>query len=226
MSQPIVTAEEARVLGCLIEKQLTTPEYYPLTLLSLVAACNQKNNRQPVAGFDEKTVVRALDALRELKLAAQVSESGARVPKYRHTAAETLALDERGLAVLCELLVRGPQTVGELRNRAERMHPFADLAEVQTLLEELANRPEGGALTAKLPRQPGMKESRYAHLLCGPLPEAAAGAGPAGAPPEPARLAVQTENERLARLEQELAAQRTEIEALKEQLAQFRRQFE
>lgn len=224
MTDFTLSPEEARVLGCLIEKQITTPEYYPLTLHALVAACNQKNNRDPVTAFDDRTVVRALDALRERKLAAMVSEAGARVPKYRHAAAEGLALDPPDLALACELLLRGPQTPGELRNRAGRMHSFASLAEVQERLEALASRADGPHVV-KLPRQPGTKESRYMHLYGGPPPVAAPDGTP-DAPPEPARLEISSENERLALLEADVAALRSEVSQLGEELRQFRRQFE
>lgn len=222
MNDIILTAEEARVLGCLIEKQITTPEYYPLTLGSLVAACNQKSNRHPVMSYLETSVVRALDALRDKKLASMVSEFGARVPKYRNNAQEILGLDEKDLAVLCELLVRGPQTVGELRTRGERMFAFADLAQVQTVLDDLASRPQ--PLVVKLPRAPGMKESRYLHLLSGPPPEQPE--GEAFAPVEPARLAVQADNERIAKLEQDVASLRQELAETRQQFADFKKSFE
>jgi hypothetical protein len=223
MSNVILTVGEARVLGCLIEKHLTTPEYYPLTLNALVAACNQRNNRDPVAAFDEAAVVIAVDGLRDKRFAAMVSEAGARVPKYRHTAAEALALDAPALALLAELLLRGPQTVAELRSRAARMHPFADAAAVQVLLDGLATRPDAPLVT-KLPRQPGTKESRHAHLLCGP--PAAATADLSAAPAEPARLEVQAGNERVDALERDVAALRTEMESLKARFEEFRRQFQ
>ncbi len=224
MSNVILTDGEARVLGCLVEKRMTTPEYYPMTLNALVAACNQKNNRDPVLAFDEKAVVVAVDGLRDKHIASMVSEAGARVPKYRHTAAEALGLDEPQLALVAELLLRGPQTVAELRARAARMHPFADAAAVQTALDTLAARTEF-PLVVKLPRQPGTKESRHAHLLSGP-PAAASAADTASAPAEPARVEVRAENERITRLEQESAALRTEVDALKAQFEEFRRQFQ
>ena len=223
MTEIILTAEEARVLGCLIEKQITTPEYYPLTLNAVVAACNQKNNRNPLVSFMETTVVRALDSLRDKKLASMVSEAGARVPKYKHTAAEMIGLDEKDIAILCELLVRGPQTVGELRTRCERMTPFADLAQAQTVLDGLATRPNG-ALIAKLPRQPGTKEGRYMHLLSGPPP--AVPEGETAMPVEPARVALQADNERIAKLEQEAGALRQEIAELRQQFSDFKKAFE
>ena len=223
MFETPLTAEEVRVLGCLIEKQITTPEYYPLTLNALVAACNQRNNRNPLVSWDERTVVRGLDHLRERKLASMVTEAGARVPKYRHNAAEVIGLDEKDTAILCELLLRGPQTVGELKNRAERMFAFADLAMVQQVLDGLAARPQG-ALVVKLPRQPGTKENRYAHLLAG-APAAVDESAPA-VPDEPARQAVQAEEARIAKLEQETVALRADLDALRQQFDAFRKAFE
>lgn len=220
MPEFLLTAQEARVLGVLVEKQITTPEYYPLSLHALTAACNQKNNRDPVTGYDEQTVVRALDELREKHLASLISEAGARVPKYKHAFPEILGLDERDVAVLCELMLRGPQTPGELRSRAERLARLAEPGVVEATLEALINDKK---LVARLPRQPGRKECRYQHTLCG-TPVIAA--EELAVPAEPARLAVAAENERLARLEAETAALRAELENLRAQLAEFRRQFE
>lgn len=211
---------ETRVLGCLIEKELTTPEYYPLSLNSLTNACNQKSNRDPVMALEEAEVVRALDALR-FKQFAVVSADGGRVPKYRHLLAERLRLVPSELAVVCELLVRGPQTVGELRTRAERMHPFPELAAVESVLNELMEREE--PLIAKLPRQPGRKEGRYAQLFGG-MPDVTAEGEEA--PPEPARLKVMAENERLAALEEEVTALREEVATLRQLVEEFKAQFE
>lgn len=216
-----LTRVEERVLGCLIEKGVTTPEYYPLTLNSLTTACNQKSNRHPVVDFDEKTVVRALDSLRDRELTRVVSGADMRVPRYYHRFAEVMELEEKEVAVLCELMLRGPQTVGELRGRAGRMVSFAELAEVSAVLEKLVT----GELVTCLPRQPGRKESRYAHLLAG-QPEAAEADAEGEAPPEPATLEVRAENERLATLEQEVAGLREEVTSLRQQLDEFRRQFE
>lgn len=220
MPEVQLTAEEARVLGVLVEKQITTPEYYPLSLHALTAACNQKNNRDPVTGYDERTVVRALDELREKRLASLISEAGARVPKYRHAFPETFGLDALDTALLCELLLRGPQTPGELRTRASRMVEIADPALVEAALEALITVKH---LVVKLPRQPGRKECRYQHTLCGmPSLDAAEPSVPA----EPARLAVAAENERLAKLEADSAALRADLDALRAQFAEFRKQFE
>jgi len=216
-----LTPAEARVLGCLIEKQLTTPEYYPLTLNALLAACNQKSNRAPAVEYDEQTVVRAVDNLRTKKLAWMVSTSGGRVPKYEHRAAERLLLDrQEQMAVLCELLLRGPQTAGELRSHAERMHPFAGLDAVQAAIEALASRPV--PLVLKLPRLPGHKESRWTHLLSGQPETAPVQAEPL---PEPARAAVQADDMRLAKLEHDFAALQQEVAELKAALEAFRSQF-
>ena len=206
-----LTAIEIRVLGCLIEKEMTTPDYYPLTLNSLTAACNQKSNRDPVLELDETDVVKALDKLRFKGLAMQATGEGSRVPKYGHNLEAKLHFEPEQLAILCELFVRGPQTLGELRTRCERMRPFDDLAAVETVLVELIEHDP--PLVVKLPRQPGRKEQRYAHLLAGApeLPEAAE------APPEAARLKVAAEDDRLQKLEEELAALRAEFEAFKTQ---------
>ena len=216
-----LTRVEERVLGCLIEKGFTTPDYYPLTLNSLTTACNQKSNRHPVVDFDEKAVVRALDSLRDRELTRVVSGADMRVPRYYHRFAEVMELEETEVAVLCELMVRGPQTVGELRGRASRMAPLAELAEVSAVLEKL----EAQELVTCLPRQPGRKESRYAHLLAG-QPEAAEVDAEGEAPPEAATLEVRAENERLAALEQEVAGLREEVASLRQQLDEFRQQFE
>jgi uncharacterized protein YceH (UPF0502 family) len=214
---------EARVLGALTEKEFSTPEYYPLTLNSLTTACNQKNNRDPVVELDEKAVVRALDSLRLKQLARMVSGAEQRVPKYYHRAGETLALERPALSLVCELLLRGPQTVGELRGHCARLWEFSSLEEVEAGLQALIDRPSG-ALVARLPRQPGRKESRYAHLLCGEPPLPAEEEQPPRL--EPATLEVRAENERLALLEAEVQRLNRELEALRGEFAQFRRQFE
>jgi uncharacterized protein YceH (UPF0502 family) len=211
---------EVRVLGSLIEKELTTPEYYPLSLNSLTNACNQKSNRDPVMALLEEDVVRALDSLRFKQLVV-LSADGGRVPKYRHLLAEKLGLVPAEQAILCELLVRGAQTMGELRTRGERMYPFGDLAAVEAVLKELMER-ETPLLTL-LPRQPGRKECRYAQLFSG-MPELSAEEHDAA--PEAARQRVMAENERIAKLEEELALLRGEVAELKQQMEEFRKQFE
>jgi len=214
---------EIRVLGCLIEKAVTTPDYYPLALNALILACNQKSNRNPEMQLDEKSLVQALDRLRfDHQLVWSVTVPGHRGPKYKHGLLERWQLTAPQLAVLCELLLRGPQTVGELRTRTERLHAFNTLADVEATLQELIDRPDG-AMVVKLPREPGRKEPRYAHLLAG----AVASAAPrAESPPEPAGRPVPGDAEHLARMEQDLAALKVEIETVKTQFAEFRKQWE
>ncbi|KIH78036.1 hypothetical protein SAMN05660860_02287 [Geoalkalibacter ferrihydriticus] len=211
---------ETRILGSLIEKEMTTPEYYPLTLNALTNACNQKSNRRPVMSLEESDVVRALDALRPRGLAMQSAE-GVRVPRYRHTLAEKLHLEPPQLAVLAELMLRGPQTLGELRARAERMYPLANLAAVEEILVELADH--APPLAVQLPRQPGRKENRYAHLLAG-LPDATE--DERSAPPEAVRTQVAAVDERIALLEEQVAELRHELDELRQGMATFRAQFE
>lgn len=218
--ETILNDLEVRVLGCLIEKELTTPEYYPLSLNALTNACNQKSNRDPVLNLEEADVVRALDSLRFKQLVV-VSADGGRVPKYRHILAEKLRLAPAELALLGELLLRGPQTVGELRTRAERMHAFAELAAVEETLQELMERMP--PLITRLPRQPGRKESRYSHLFAGEPEISAQEHAPH---PEAARLKVMAESERLARLEEEVAALRAEVAELRRMADEFKAQFE
>ena len=217
----ILNAVEVRVLGSLIEKELTTPEYYPLTLNALVNACNQVSNRDPVVAYDERTVVRALESLREKQLIWMVTGAGARVPKYEHRLVEQLKLAEQEIAVLCVLMLRGPQTVGEIRGRTGRMYEFKELAEVELTLDSLVSALP--PLAMKLPRQPGMKESRYAHLLSG---EVHVEEAPAAARLAPVTLEVRAENERLAKLENEVEVLRQELAELKQQFLDFKGQFE
>ena len=204
-----LTALEARILGCLVEKELATPEYYPLTLNALVAACNQKNNRDPEMHLSADEVEKGLGTLQyDRKLAATYAGVGSRAVKYVHRLTETLGVDTPELAILCELLLRGPQTPGELRGRASRMHPFASPAEVRTVLDALAARPE--PYVVELPRAPGCKENRFAHAF-GPLPDVASAppaAAPASprAPPESGRI--QELERRIADLEAQIAALR------------------
>ena len=206
---------EARVLGSLMEKGMTTPEYYPLSLNALKNACNQKSNREPVVDYDEKTVVRALDSLRTKQLV--VLSTSSRVPKYAEIFTGTRKMVTREAALLMVLLLRGPQTVGELRNRTERVYKFQDLEDVETTLEELCSI---GYIT-RLPRMAGRKEPRYAHLLSGEVNIEAISPGP-----EPATIAVRTENERIAALEEELQQLRHDFNALQAEFEKFRREFE
>ena len=192
---------EVRVLGSLIEKEITTPDYYPLSLNALVAACNQSSNRNPVVHFDEDTVARAADSLREKKLVHLVERGESRVSRHRHVLYEAMNLGRPAIAVMCVMMLRGPQTVGEIRTRSNRLYDFSSLEEVETTLNSLmAGVPP---LAVRLPRQSGQKEVRYAHLLSGEVrltePEA--------------------EPDRIGKLEKE-------VDDLKKQFEQFRKQFE
>jgi len=209
---------EVRVLGSLIEKELTTPEYYPLSLNALVNACNQKSNRDPVLILEEAEVIRALDSLR-FKQFALLSGAGGRVSKYRHALVEKFRFSPAELALLCELLVRGPQTVGELRTRAERMHQFSDLSDVEAVLEELMERTP--AVVTRLPRQPGRKEPRYCHLFAGE-PDISLAEIPAPV----ARVRASAENEVVERLEVEVSELRQEVADLRQMVAEFKKSFE
>jgi len=220
--EALLNSVEVRVLGALIEKEITIPEYYPLTLNSLTTACNQKSNRDPVVSLEEKAVVRALESLREKGLARQVSGVDMRVPKHYHLFDEKMGLTRPQVAALCVLMLRGPQTVGEIRGRSGRLYEFADLEEVERVLVELAERTEG-ALVVQLARQPGRKESRYAHVLMGePEEEDAQTEGPVDA----AALEVRAENERIAALEEQVKALRDELADVRSAFAQFKEQFE
>ena len=221
--EPLLSEVEVRVLGALIEKQITTPDYYPLTLNALTAACNQKSNRAPVVDFDEKTVVRALESLRDKELARMLSGAEMRVPKYYHLFTETLGFTSPEVGVLCVLMLRGPQTVGEIRGRSGRLYEFADLAEVEQALQQLMEK-EGGPVVMKLPRQIGRKESRYAQLLAGEPEIATEEEGEAQL--EKAALEVRTENERLEQLEIQVQDLQRQIEDLRLEFATFKRQFE
>ena len=210
---------EARVLGALVEKDITTPDYYPLSLNALVNACNQKNNREPVMNLDESAVRDALNGLHDDGLAGPATGLDSRVTKYEHRLQETFNFTRGETAVLCVLLLRGPQTPGELRGRTERMHHFEDLDAVQFSLQKLMQREP--PLAAVLPRQPGTKESRYVHLLSG---EVEAGEMPATPLASPSSSSA--DNERVSRLEEAVAALQNEVGELKQQLAEFRKQFE
>lgn len=205
---------EIRVLGCLVEKELATPEYYPLTVNALVNACNQKSNRDPVMALAEATVLEALDSLRFKQLAHRSAE-GVRATKYCHNLDGLFRLEPQEMAILAELLLRGPQTLGELRTRAERMAPFADLAEVEQTVAGLQQRDE--PLLACLPRQAGRKEHRYAHLFA-PLPEADT---------EPTVYTPASPTaERLAVLESRVAELQGELDTLRQRFETFASQFE
>jgi uncharacterized protein len=243
-----ITAVEARVLGALVEKEITTPEYYPLSLNALVNACNQKSNREPVMNLDEDAVVAAMRALDAREFAGAANTTDSRVRKYEHRLQEVFNFTRPETAVLCVLLLRGAQTPGEIRGRAERLHHFEELDEVVMALGKLMKREP--SMVAVLPRQPGTKESRYLELMSGEARATAAepvspslrafrqhveNAAPA-AEVEPAAGATRGDGARvdggrmdggrLARLEAEVAELRGEIAALRAQFAEFRKQFE
>jgi uncharacterized protein YceH (UPF0502 family) len=243
-----LTPVEARVIGCLIEKAITTPDQYPLSLNALVNACNQKSNRDPLLDLDERTVQATVDGLAKKHFVMEKSGFGSRVPKYQHrfcnTEFGTLKLDPLELATICELLLRGPQTPGELRTRAARMAPIGDVSEVEEALSRLAGRSDGPFVT-RLARQPGRRDSQYAHLFTGPVvgsvtgpdtdPQTPDGYAGTAAPPHragstpgqyvpaavaPAEVAFPASraDQRLAKIEQEVAALRAELDELKRQL--------
>ncbi len=219
-------ALEARVIGCLIEKQITTPDQYPLSLNALVNACNQKSNRDPVLSTDERTVQGTLDALTRKHLVLERSGFGSRVPKYQHLFCNTeygsLKFSPQELAIVCELLLRGPQTPGELRSRASRMAPFTDVSEVETVLQNLLER-EAGPLVARLPREPGRREARYMHLFGGEPPPQAIREDAVDDPGQTVEMpAVEMQRvesgtlaSRVARLEDEVRLLRAELDELK-----------
>ena len=209
-------AVEVRVLGALLEKEMTTPEYYPLSLNALVNACNQKSNRDPVVDYNEDDVSEALERLRQRRFSVVVT-GGSRVAKYGQRISETLNLGRRESAVLCVLLLRGPQTLGEIKDRSERMFSLSDLSEAELVLEKLADWP-GDPLAKKLPRQAGQKEARYTHLLAGePSFEAAAESSAIGQSSAP--------QSRVAQLESDLSQLRSEFDELKKRFEDLERQF-
>lgn len=209
---------EARIVGCLIEKEATTPDYYPLTLNALTAACNQKSNRFPVVEYDEKTITQALEDLRERNIVYVFYGSTSRVPKYKHILPKLLETDLHETAVLCILLLRGFQTIGEIRERTQRIYEFTGLDEVHQTLDELMKREE--PLIAELPKLPGQKERRFGHLLSGPISDEVI--EQMQNTPTPA----QAKQEQIARLETEVEALKTEFASLREQFEEFRKQFE
>ena len=211
---------ELRALGALVEKHIATPDYYPMTLNALVNACNQKNHRDPVVSYDETIVAKALDSLREKNLAYVFHGSEARAPKYGHLFPKAFDLSEAEIPLMCVLILRGPQTSGELRSRAQHLRKFESLAEVETLLQGLSLRDE--PLIVRLPRQPGSRESRFAHLLGGPVEMEQREAPPHQAP---SVQQTQAENDRIANLEEEVASLRQELSELKQQFAEFKREL-
>jgi uncharacterized protein YceH (UPF0502 family) len=215
-----LNAIEVRVLGSLIEKQITTPEYYPLTLNALTAACNQKNNRNPVTSFSESEVDEALFSLREKNLAYVFHGSTSRVPKYKHVAPEVLQLSPAELAVVGVLMLSGPQTIGEIRTRGSRLYLFTDLAQVEATLEQLMSR-DPDPLVVRLSRQSGQKDARFAHLLSGePVVEQSEEASESRAPRRAG------DSDRVAKLEEQVQALTEQFESLSQQFETFRKQFE
>jgi len=211
---------ETRVLGALVEKEITTPDYYPLSLNALVNACNQKSNRDPVLELDEASVRAALRTLDDKALARSAVAGDSRVAKYEHQLQEAFNFTRPETAILCELMLRGPQTPGELRSRASRFHPFEDLSAVHSALQRLTQREP--PLVKLLPRQPGTKEARYAQLFSGDMIEST----PTSFAEPSATLSQSTESDRPSRIEEDLEALKAEIADLKRQFAEFRKQFD
>lgn len=221
MLHPPLTDVEVRVLGSLLEKEVTTPDNYPLSLNALLAACNQTTSREPIMRLAEDAVIPATVALRRRGLLRQIQPAGSRVTKYEHLLREEMELGARELAVLGVLMLRGPQTAGELFARTARLEPFADLADLEGVLESLMAR-EPEPLAARLPRRPGQKEVRYGHLLSGEAQEVP---GNDDDPPAPARRAI-VEDDRVAALERAVEELRSELAELRAELAAFRAQFQ
>ncbi|MCP5517926.1 MAG: YceH family protein [Verrucomicrobiales bacterium] len=213
----VLTAVESRILGCLIEKERLTPENYPLTLRALTLACNQATSREPVVSYSEQLVEEHLFELRQKKLASLVMTAGARVQKYRHHLADHFELSAAETALLCVLLLRGPQTAGELRSRTERLHHFDDVAAAETCLQELIEDPS--PLVQTVPARPGQKERRYVQLLAGPPDLSAAETE------EPARAA-EAPRSRVELLQDEVGQLREALDALRTEFQEFRKQFE
>ena len=207
---------ETRIVGCLVEKQLTTPEYYPLTLNALVAACNQKSNREPVTNYGEQEIERALEILRDKNLVYVFYGSSSRVPKYKHMLPSVYELDERETALVSVLMLRGAQTIGELNQRTGRLYEFSGLNEISETLDSLAKREE--PIVLKLERQPGQKEGRYAHLLSGAIDLESYARESANAQLPRA--------DRISELERELENLRNEFNLFRESFEEFKKQFD
>jgi uncharacterized protein YceH (UPF0502 family) len=222
MSFPPLTAEQVRVLGALIEKQRTVPDTYPMSMSALVSACNQTSNRDPVVRYDESTVADAVRGLRERALVRGVHRLDARVPRFQHLLDEKLELDMAELAVLGVLMLRGPQTVGELRTRTERLHAFESIEAVDIVLTTLTTRDV--PLVARLPRRPGQKELRYAHVLAGEVDLEGDSHSASDAPARESSAA--THADRIRTLEQTVEDMKKELEEMRTQFQQFRTQFE
>lgn len=211
---------EARVLGSLTEKQLTIPEYYPLTLNALTAACNQKSNRDPVVSFDDATITGAVDTLRDKNLVYLFYGSNSRTVKYKHMLPSVYELEPAGVAIIAVLLLRGPQTLGELRERTGRLYEFSGIGEVQETLDALTRRDD--PLILKLERQAGQKEARYAHLLCGEIEQQVIRASVR----EGSAMPINGKDDRIASLEAEVETLRSEFASLRETFEEFRKQFD
>ncbi|HEX8921292.1 MAG TPA: YceH family protein [Pyrinomonadaceae bacterium] len=221
--QKFLSETEVRVLGSLVEKQITTPEYYPLTLNALTNACNQKSNRDPVVSFSEPTVTQAIESLREKNLVYVFYGSTSRVPKYKHMMPEVFQLGQREVALLCVLMLRGPQTTGELKERAGRLAEFPSLAEVEETLNSLGTR-ESEPLIVKLPRQPGQKEARYAHLLAGDV--SADYLTEEASSEHRSAISSRAGGGRMGTLEAEVEALKAEVSELRLRLEEFIKQFD
>ncbi|MGB0370210.1 MAG: YceH family protein [Opitutales bacterium] len=221
---PTLSPEEARVLGCLMEKEATTPDTYPLTLNSLLLACNQKTNRNPVVDYNEDILAEAIEGLRHKQLVARSDGAGSRVPKFSHRVDYTLGLERSGKALLAVLLLRGPQTLGELRQRTERLFAFANIEDIETALTDIAedsDRP----LWRKLPQAPGQKEERYTHLLSG-VPETPETSEQAAPVPHSGLDKASAKMDRIAELEATVEALKTDLADLRSEFAAFRKEFE
>lgn len=226
--EPTLSPIDVRILGALIEKELSTPDYYPLSLNALTTACNQTSNRDPITHYDEDAIARAIEGLRKRSLVRLVQQSGSRVSKFRHLLNEALGLVNRQTAVLCVLMLRGPQTVAELRTRTERLAGFESIEDVETVLEQLMERTPA-PMVVRLARQPGQKELRYAHLLSGAVSAVPSGSsGMSDTEPLVPRVtdAGPTAADRLGELERVVEALRRELAELRGDLATFRKQFE
>lgn len=215
---------EARVLGALIEKEVTTPEYYPMSLNALTNACNQKSNREPVMDLSENDVVVAIDTLKDKKLSWQFSSAGGRVPKYEHNLRSLYSFSKAEVAVICTLLLRGPQTVGEIRTRTDRLYSFASLEETENTIRGLVERSDG-PFAVELPRQPGRKESRFVHLFCG-MPDISSAQESSGGIIRSDTRQSPTVNDRLVALEEEVVTLRNELTELRQQFLDFKKQLE
>lgn len=215
---------EARVLGALIEKEVTTPEYYPMSLNALTNACNQKSNREPVMDLSDTDVVVAIDTLKDKKLSWQFSSAGGRVPKFEHNLRSLFSFSKEEIAVICMLLLRGPQTVGEIRTRTDRLFSFTSLEETEKTIRGLAERSDG-PFVVELPRQPGRKESRFVHLFCGMPDISSAQETPDSIVRSDTRPST-TASDRIVVLEEEVVSLRNELTELRQQFLDFKKQLE